>query len=39
MIAWEKLKPINEDVKKQRGLVPDSFDYLYNELKKNKSRK
>jgi hypothetical protein len=34
MIAWEKLKPINEDVKKNRGLESDSFDYLYNEMKK-----
>ena len=34
MIAWEKLKPINDDVKKNRGLESDSFDYLYNEMKK-----
>jgi hypothetical protein len=34
VIAWEKLRPINEHIKKERGLKSDSFDYLYDELKR-----
>lgn len=33
-IAWKKLKPLREHVKKERGLESDSFDYLYNEMNK-----
>ena len=38
IVAWEKLKPLNEDVKKKRGLESDSSDYLYGELKKREQR-
>jgi hypothetical protein len=38
MIAWEKLKPINDEVRKNRGLESDSFDYLYNEMKKKETQ-
>jgi hypothetical protein len=39
IIAWEKLKPLNEDIKKNRGLESDSFDYLYTELRKREQQK
>jgi len=38
IIAWEKLRPINDHVKKQRGIESKSFDYLYNEMKKREQR-
>ncbi len=38
IIAWEKLKPINDYIKKQRGTESDSFDYLYNEMKKREQK-
>jgi hypothetical protein len=39
IVAYEKLRPLNEDVKKMRGLESDSFDYLYSELKRREQRK
>jgi hypothetical protein len=38
IVAYEKLKPINDDVKKNRELESDSFDYLYNEMKKREAQ-
>jgi hypothetical protein len=38
IVAYEKLKPINDDVKKNRELESDSFDYLYNEMKKREQQ-
>jgi len=38
IIAWEKLRPINEYVKKERGIESKSFDYLYSEMKKREQK-
>lgn len=34
IMMWEKLKPIFEPIQKERGIEWDSFEYLYNEMKK-----
>jgi hypothetical protein len=36
-IAWEKLKPIREVIKSERGIESHSFDYLYEELQKREN--
>jgi hypothetical protein len=39
IMLWEKLKPLIEPTLKERGIEWDSFEYLYNEMKKRKQRK
>jgi len=34
LAAYEKLDPLNEAYKKEQGIESDSFDYLYNEMKR-----
>jgi hypothetical protein len=39
IMMWEKLKPVWEPIFKERGIEWDSFEYLYNEMKKREQRK
>ncbi|PIU59263.1 hypothetical protein COS86_05205 [Candidatus Bathyarchaeota archaeon CG07_land_8_20_14_0_80_47_9] len=34
LAAYEKLDPLNEAYRKEQGIESDSFDYLYNEMKR-----
>ena len=38
IVMWEKLKPLFEPLMKERGIEWDSFEYLYDELKKREQR-
>ena len=38
IVAYEKLRPLNEEIKKARGLESDASDYLYNEMRKKEQR-
>jgi hypothetical protein len=34
LAGYEKLDPLNEAYRKEQGIESDSFDYLYNEMKR-----
>jgi len=39
IMVWEKVKPVVEFVRKQRGSdFLEGFEYLYNEMKKRESK-
>lgn len=38
VVIYEKVKPLRDEVKDARGIESDSFDYLYDEILKDKER-
>jgi len=39
IMMWEKLKPLWKPFMKERGVEWDSFEYLYNEMKKDRTER